>query len=186
MWNKMKNHDDFPFLTLWVVVLAMIVVAFLVAPAAGAQGSDQTCSGGQQVDLQREVYEITVTAPEGQLISGYCVKGGSVQQECGPMYTMFTHPLKTVTIEYDHYLNSCDGKAISHYMTFYTEVPPSTTSSLPPTTIPSTSTSSSPTTSTTTSISPTTTTVVPTTTLPSQVLSAGAARPILGNPKFTG
>lgn len=185
MWNKLKNHDDLPFFTVWAVVLIVACVVLLVVPAAGAQGSE-TCSGGVNVELQGEVYEITVTAPEGLLISGYCVKAGSTQQGCGPMTTLFTHPLESVTIEYDHYLNSCDGKAISHYVMFYTEVPPSTTSSLPPTTIPSTSTSLSPTTSTTTSISPTTTTVAPTTTLPTQVLSAGAARPIVGDPNFTG
>lgn len=185
MWNKIKNHDDLPFLIVWTIVLALAVVV-ACTDIAGASDADAACSGGQLVDLQREVHEVTVTAPDGQLISGYCVKAGSAEQDCGPMTTMFADPLKTVTIEYDHYLSSCDGKAISHYTVFYTEVPPSTTSSLPPTTIPSTSTSSSPTTSTTTSISPTTTTVAPTTTLPSGVLSAGAARPIVGDPNFTG
>lgn len=176
MFKKFKNVEDLPFIILWAVVLAIAIVVLFIAPSADAQSSsEQVCSGGLHTELQGDVYEITVTAPEGKLISEYCVKAGSIQNGCGPMYTIFTYPVKTVTIEYDHYLPVCDAKAMSHYtITYTTEVPPSTTSSLLTTT------------STTTTISPTTTTVAPTTTLPSGVLSAGAARPIVGDPNFTG
>jgi len=188
VFKKFKNIEDLLFIILWTVVLAITIVVLFIVPSADAQNSnEQICLGGVHVELQNNVYEVTVTAPEGKLISKYCAKSSSIQNECGPIYTTFTQPVKTVTISYDHDLSTCDAKALSHYtITYTTEVPPSTTSSLPQTTIPSTTSSLSPTTSTSTTTLPTTTTVAPTTTLPSQVLSAGAARPILGNPNFTG
>jgi hypothetical protein len=155
----------------WFVVAVVAIVAFFVIPAAAATDGEQICSG-HRVDLVSNVHEVAVIAPDGQLISGYCVKAGSATPGCGPMTTLFTHPLESVTIEYDHYLAACDGKAISHYAVFYTDVPSTTTSS----------TTTTPTTTTTT----TTTVVTTPTTIPTGVLSAGAAQAIVGDPSFTG
>lgn len=58
---------------------------------------------------------LTVTAPEGQLISGYCVKAGSINQGLGPEYVTVDPPAASVTISHT------SGKDISHYsLTFVT------------------------------------------------------------------
>lgn len=65
---------------------------------------------------------LTVTAPAGMLISGYCVKAGSINQdteevELGPVYRYFEPGdyRTSVTIEHP------SKKDISHYIVFYVE-----------------------------------------------------------------
>ena len=66
--------------------------------------------------------EVTVTAPEGELISGYCVKAGSEKQgegEGGAYFVELDEPAAKVTITYPW----GDGRAISHYALVYTDAP---------------------------------------------------------------
>ena len=74
---------------------------------------DSHIDGGNQTS-------ILVTAPEGKLISGYCVKAGSIQQGLGPEYKYFDPPVKSYTITYTL---SPTIKEISHYVVFYVEAP---------------------------------------------------------------
>lgn len=72
--------------------------------------------------------EIPVTAPPGELISGYCVKSGSINQGLGPEYVDFDPPVPSVKITYT---KSPTEKEISHYIVFYVKgavpvKPPST------------------------------------------------------------
>lgn len=60
----------------------------------------------------------TVTAPDGKLISQFCVKSGSINNDLGPHYVDVIPPAKTVTITYT---KTTDVKDISHYVLFYVE-----------------------------------------------------------------
>lgn len=81
---------------------------------------------------------ITITAPEGFLISEYCVKAGSAQQGDGPETVVLDPPQESVTISHT------SGKEISHYSVAYVvapTTPPTTPSaSTPPATTPAATT----------------------------------------------
>ncbi|PRZ06469.1 hypothetical protein BCE75_10690 [Isoptericola sp. CG 20/1183] len=84
------------------------------------------------VDGERET--ITLTAPEGKLISAYCVKAGSAQQGDGPKIVTLDEPVAEVTISY---VAGGKCKAISHYAVAYvdagtpTDVPDESTDPTP-------------------------------------------------------
>ena len=61
---------------------------------------------------------LTVTAPTGFEITGYCVKAGSVNNGDGPEVTTLTTPTSSVTISHS------SGKNISHYVIYLAPVPP--------------------------------------------------------------
>jgi hypothetical protein len=140
---------------------ALIAGLGLVAMAPGAVANgpgDQVCSGldSGKRDVAGEPGSLTISAPDGQLIDGYCVKAGSGNQEGGgPVYVDVTPPEESVTISHP------SGKGISHYSASYT-TPPATTTSTPPatttTTPPSTTTTTTPPSTTTTTHPPSTTT----------------------------
>ncbi|HUF02018.1 MAG TPA: hypothetical protein VMN35_06305 [Gaiellaceae bacterium] len=98
-------------------------VAFAAASDAppsppGQSGNDQVCPEGDsgKINVSGSNASITVTAPEGKLISGYCVKAGSESQGLGPEFYTVDPPAKTVTITHS------SGKDISHYsLTFIDE-----------------------------------------------------------------
>jgi LPXTG-motif cell wall-anchored protein len=85
-------------------------------PAAASPGSDggQVCKGmsSGKIEVEGSATSVDVTAPEGQLIVGYCVKSGSVKNGLGPRYVELEEPVTSVTLTYE-----VDGKArdISHY-----------------------------------------------------------------------
>ena len=83
-----------------------------------AHNNDQVCSGldSGKIDVSGSTGSITVTAPEGKLIDGYCVKAGSVQNGNGPSYHEVDPPQQTITITYP------SGKDISHYSVSYADV----------------------------------------------------------------
>ena len=83
-----------------------------------AHNNDQVCSGldSGKIDISGSTGSITVTAPEGKLIDGYCVKAGSVQNGNGPSYHEVNPPQQTITITYP------GGKDISHYSVSYVDV----------------------------------------------------------------
>lgn len=111
---------------------------------------------GDIIDVSEGTSSVTVTAPEGQLITGYCVKAGSEASGDGPVYVTLDEPVSEVTITYP------SGKDISHYIVFYTAAPVETTTTPAPTTT-AVSTTTLPVTTTTI---PGTTTSVPGTTVP--------------------
>lgn len=123
----------------------------------------------QSGHIQGGSTSVTVTAPEGKVITGYCVKAGSIHQGNGPEYVSVNN-LTQVTITHS------SGKTISHYVVFYTNKPvvtttTTTTTEAPPSTtttttevVDTTSTTSAPTSSTSTTSPATTSTVAESTT----------------------
>lgn len=139
----------------WLTWVAAIVIGTLIGVLlnvgiAAATNEGQVCEGAPKVDVSGSHKSITVTAPDGYLITGYCVKAGSAKQGLGPEYVDVDPDAVTVTITHS------SGKDISHYVVYLTEMetPPSTTQPPPPTTIPPTTV---PPTTVPTTVPPTTT-----------------------------
>jgi hypothetical protein len=100
------------------VVRILLVVALFAVPAAFASSPykldavDKVCTAGDsgKVDVSGDATTLTLTAPDGYLISGYCVKAGSANQDQGgPEYYVVEPPAASVEISHT------SGKAISHY-----------------------------------------------------------------------
>jgi hypothetical protein len=87
-------------------------------PSAGAASTITICpaygdgtgaSGGStKIDIVGEHKVVTVTAPEGYLISGYCVKAGTLTT-----FVTVDPPQESVQI------TSPNGKGVSHYSVIY-------------------------------------------------------------------
>jgi hypothetical protein len=103
-------------------------LALTFGPAAGAT-SDEVCPGldSGKIDTSGDPQSVTVDAPAGSLISGYCVKGGSE----GPIFVTVDPPASSVTIDYPGVNGGGQQPAVSHYSLSY--VPVTTTV---PTTVP--------------------------------------------------
>lgn len=101
------------------LTLAAVAVAGL-SWSAPAMANDNVCPelDSGKVDVSGEVHEITVTAPEGQLIGVYCVKAGSAKQGDGPVTVAIDPGVTELTITHP------SGKAISHYSLGYTDPEP--------------------------------------------------------------
>jgi cell division septation protein DedD len=149
-----------------IAVFGMGTAAALAAasdtpPSAAGQSNDQVCPDGDsgKIDVSGSNASLTVTAPEGKLISGYCVKAGSENQGLGPESYTVDPPAKTVTITHS------SGKDISHYsLTFVDEeTPPTETTPTDTTPTETTPTETTPTESTPTETTPTETTTTETT-----------------------
>ena len=121
----------------WWEFIAICV--FLMALADKADAQPNVCAGldSGKVDVDGPA-ALTLTAPDGFLISGYCVKAGSAKQGLGPEYVTVDPPLSTVTIAHT------SGKDISHYALEYTPWP-SPTPTPEPTSVPTPTVSSTPT-----------------------------------------
>lgn len=108
-----------------MLVGATLIVAGLVGVAGAspvsAQSTNPGVCEGTHITPPANTTEVTVTAPEGQLISGYCVKAGSENQGLGPEYVTLDEPATSVTIEYTM---SDTVKDISHYVVTYVDAPP--------------------------------------------------------------
>ena len=159
-----------PWLSAALTASAIALAVFSVGHAGVVQGAKPDGNENKGVCQPQDAHikpegdkkSVTVTAPEGKVITGYCVKAGSIKKDDGPKYT---HGLTSESVEISH----PSGKDISHYVVFYTDKPPTTTTTVPPTTTtvpPTTTTTTVPPTTTTTTVPPTTTTttVPPTTT----------------------
>lgn len=88
-----------------------------------------------KTDVSGDKKTITLIAPEGKLISAYCVKAGSYNRGEGPKVVELPEPLAEVTIAY-----TVGGKCrdISHYSVAYVDAPTSpSTPSTPSTPTPS-------------------------------------------------
>lgn len=87
-------------------------------PVSADDDNPAVCNG-THITPPANTTEVTVTATEGKLISGYCVKSGSINQDLGPEYVTLAEPLATVTIKYT---KTTDVKDISHYVVTYVGV----------------------------------------------------------------
>lgn len=139
------------------------------ASSQAGQANDQVCPEGDsgKIDVSGSHASLTLTAPEGKLISGYCVKAGSANQGLGPEFYTVDPPAKSVTISHS------SGKDISHYsLTFVDEEsPPTETTPTDTTPTETTPTETTPTESTPTESTPTETTTTestPTETTPTE------------------
>jgi hypothetical protein len=106
--------------TLGGAMLMTATTANAVGGHAVQSTTDQVCTGldSGKIDTPSGPSQVTVTAPDGMLIDGYCVKAGSINNGNGPVYVDVAPPQKTVTFSYP------GGKDISHYSVSYTEAPP--------------------------------------------------------------
>jgi LPXTG-motif cell wall-anchored protein len=158
---------------LGVVVVGVLVLG-MIGSVGKASAGDQVCGGmgSGKIDTVGDPETVTVTAPDGWLIDGYCVKSGSVQQGNGPVYVVVDPPRKTVVIAYP-------GKdSVSHYS--YSLVRESTTTTAGPTTTIEPTTTTEVTTSSTTTTQPTeesSTTTFPPTTIPESTTSSTSSVP---------
>lgn len=111
---------------------ALLVAGLVASPAAAfaapvLTGSEYLADVKVCADYDSEKQEptgdpaeVTATAPEGQLISGYCVKAGSVKQgagEGGVYFVELDEPVASVVITYPW----GGGRDISHYALVYTD-----------------------------------------------------------------
>lgn len=78
---------------------------------------EPTCPKDGKIDVVGSHSSITVVAPEGTLIAGYCVKAGSIQQGNGPEHVVVNPPAEEVTFSHS------SGKDISHYTVVYVDEP---------------------------------------------------------------
>ena len=94
-----------------LVVLASCAVVLTVAVAPAVSAGGQVCSAGTsgKIDVSGDHKTLTITAPDGLVITGYCVKAGSVKQGLGPEYYVVDPPAASVVISHS------SGKDISHY-----------------------------------------------------------------------
>jgi hypothetical protein len=93
-----------------LLVLLAVMLAAVAATAPTALASD-VCPDldSGKINTSGDPLSVTVTAPAGFLIDGYCVKAGSSNQGDGPVMVVVDPPQATVTISYP------GGKAVSHY-----------------------------------------------------------------------
>ncbi|HJR94722.1 MAG TPA: hypothetical protein VJ807_04750 [Gaiellaceae bacterium] len=85
-------------------------------PANPGGGNDgQVCPNNDTGHISASTPSVTATAPDGKLISGYCVKAGSANQGLGPEFVTVDPAQKSVTITHS------SGKDISHYSLIYVD-----------------------------------------------------------------
>lgn len=70
--------------------------------------ADSEFGGTSKIDTTGDPQTVTVEAPDGLLIGGYCVKGGLVTD-----FVTLDEPVAVLTIAVSN------GKAVSHYSVFY-------------------------------------------------------------------
>jgi hypothetical protein len=93
------------------VLAASGVVVLTVGVATAAPPVGQICPAGNggKIDVSGDATTLTITAPDGYLITGYCVKTGSANQGLGVEFNVVDPPAASVDISHS------SGKAISHY-----------------------------------------------------------------------
>ncbi|MET0786183.1 MAG: hypothetical protein ABWY25_05715, partial [Paenisporosarcina sp.] len=107
-------------------VLLAIGIFFAVSSGAEVPPPNEGVCEGTHIDGDNQT-SITITAPEGQLISSVCVKAGSILQGDGPEVTTYDPPVASVTLEHS------TGKEISHYTVTYVPITTTTSTTEPPT-----------------------------------------------------
>lgn len=101
------------------LLLAGAAIFNVALPAAATPPQEQVCTGldSGKKDTTGDPQSVTVYAPEGQVIVGYCVKAGSAQQGDGPEYVTLPQPVTELRIVHS------SGKAVSHYSLDYEPKP---------------------------------------------------------------
>ena len=94
-----------------LVVLASCAVVLTVGVAPAVSSGSQVCPAGTsgKIDVYGDYKTLTVTAPDGYVITGYCVKAGSAKQGLGPEFYVVDPAATSVAISHS------SGKDISHY-----------------------------------------------------------------------
>jgi len=115
-----------------------------------AGDTPQVCPPGDsgKIDTTGDPQTVRITAPEGNVITAYCVKAGSVQSGAGVEFRQVVPPRRSLLITHS------SGKDISHYSFEWKPCDCTTTT----TTVPETTTTTVPETTTTTQPEVTTTT----------------------------
>ena len=123
--RKMTVLGASALLVAGLMTTPVVAFATTVSPDDAEYLDDvQVCEdydSGKQ-DTTGDPTEVTVTAPEGQLISGYCVKAGSEKQgegDGGAYFVKLDEPTASVTITYPW----AGGRDISHYALVYIDAP---------------------------------------------------------------
>ena len=98
-----------------------------------AAGAPDVCPPGDsgKIDTPSGPLTVRITAPEGNVITAYCVKAGSVQSGAGTHFVFPTPPRRSILISHP------SGKDISHY-SFEWKPCDCTTTTVPETTVPET------------------------------------------------
>lgn len=137
MNKMMKFMTPILALSLAVSIPAVSFATDPATPTVGIEQPEQVCAGldSGKIDVGNAGPSLEITAPAGSLISGYCVKAGSVKQGNGPEFVAVNPPAESVTVAHS------SGKDISHYSVVYV---PKTVSTPSPTVTPSETTSPSP------------------------------------------
>ena len=157
IWRWLLGIFIFGAVIVWIIGVGVRVAGIDDANAAQqAQVCDALDSG--KINTTGDPLTVTITAPAGHLIDGYCVKAGSANSGDGPVHVTVNPPQATVTIEYP------GGKAVSHYSYSFIGVEEPTTTTTSTTSTSSTTTTAPRESTTTTAISDTTTTAPPDTT----------------------
>jgi LPXTG-motif cell wall-anchored protein len=108
-----------------LLVAALFGVVGAAGGVAGSASADNVPNEGvcqpqdAHITPPANTKEVVVTAPEGQVITGYCVKAGSILNENGPVYVNFDAPDQPTTVK----ITYPGGKDISHYVVFYGPAP---------------------------------------------------------------
>jgi hypothetical protein len=91
-------------------------------PEGTRSWGDQTCPDMDvpKTDTSGDPETVELVAPEGKLISAYCIKSGSEKQGEGPKIVVLDEPVATLTIAYP---TGGRCKSISHYAVAYVEAP---------------------------------------------------------------
>lgn|GEM_PF-2797078 len=78
-----------------------------------------------KTDTTGDPLTVDLVAPEGKLISAYCIKSGSERQGEGPKIVVLDEPVATLTIAYPTTTQGDKDvcKAISHYAVAYVDAP---------------------------------------------------------------
>lgn len=93
----------------------LAVIGGVVIATATAAGADDHQEGicppldSGKVDVEHTTTTVTVNAPPGFLITGYCVKAGSVRQGNGPELVQLLEPAASWTFGHS------SGKDVSHW-----------------------------------------------------------------------
>jgi hypothetical protein len=98
---------------------ALALAIGFVIMGGSALANEQVCPelDSGKFDEPGKKTKVTVSAPDGSLIDGYCVKAGSANQGLGPEFGTVDPPKASVTISHS------SGKDISHYSLSYVEDP---------------------------------------------------------------
>jgi hypothetical protein len=86
-----------------------VVLTIGVAPAVSSDGQVCPAATSGKIDVSGDDTTLTITAPDGFVVTGYCVKAGSAKQGNGPESYVVAPAAASAVISHS------SGKGISHY-----------------------------------------------------------------------